>query len=270
MIHRFPFLLGILTALFGIFLFVVHTISPDHTRPSVIKQALPAHALPNAPVPTPPSAMATLSFDDGYRSIYDYAIPILNAAGLKSTQYIITHTFADPKYMTKQQVQELYRGGHEIGAHSQTHPNLTSLSFEKAEQEIEGSKKELEALGIPVSTFAYPVGKYNQQIIQLVKGAGFIAARTTHAGYDTSETNPYELVRYQVQWNTTFPQVKHWIDGAVQQKTWLILLFHRIDEDDEPTSSRHELLQQIVDYLVQQKIPVITLQEGIKILQTNK
>ena len=65
----------------------------------------------------------SLTFDDGYLSQYQNAVPKMNAAGFKGTFYIITRQMADDgfsAYMSKAQVAELSVQGHEIGAHTRT------------------------------------------------------------------------------------------------------------------------------------------------------
>ena len=47
---------------------------------------------------------------------------------------------------------------------------------------------------------------------------------------------------------------------------WLVLLLYRVDEDN-PTSVRHELLQEIVDYVTQKKVHVVTTSEGLAAMQ---
>ena len=80
-------------------------------------------------LPSFSEGMVTFSFDDGFQSIYDKAIPILDAAGIKSTQAIITNALDDtPLYMTSQQVLELFLNGHEIASHTKSHASLISLS----------------------------------------------------------------------------------------------------------------------------------------------
>lgn len=104
--------------------------------------------------------MISLNFDDGPLTVYQNAIPILNAAGMKSTQYIITGTMnsGSPYYVTQQQVLNMAAQGHEIGAHTRTHPHLTTLTQQQMTDEIAGSKSDLQAIGLHPTTFAYPSG----------------------------------------------------------------------------------------------------------------
>ena len=55
------------------------------------------------------------------------------------------------------------------------------------------------------------------------------------------------------------------IGQAQTHGTWLILVFHRIDETGQKTSVPHELLQQIVDHLAEKNTRVVTLREALDI-----
>lgn len=79
--------------------------------------------------------MVTLSFNDGYASAYKYGLLIVDAAGLKCTDYIITLAISEPGYVTKEEVLAMQAKGHEIGAHTRTHPHLPE--FNPAQQKAE-------------------------------------------------------------------------------------------------------------------------------------
>jgi peptidoglycan/xylan/chitin deacetylase (PgdA/CDA1 family) len=68
---------------------------------------------------------------DGYQSKYENGLPILDAAGLKSTQYIITQKVGTGEYVTLDEVLQMYKNGHEIGAHTRTDPKPDTLPKRK-------------------------------------------------------------------------------------------------------------------------------------------
>lgn len=118
------------------------------------------------------------SWDDGH--ILDLRIAdILNRYGLKGTFYV-AREYLDTR-MSIQDLRELAQL-HEIGAHTITHPVLTDIPLADARQEIEDSKKWLEdVLGQAVTSFCYPRGAHNQQLLTLVKAAGYRMARNVQA-----------------------------------------------------------------------------------------
>jgi len=137
--------------------------------------------------PCPAKAIA-LTFDDGYEDAYTDALPALKRYGLVATFYIVINFVGQPGYMTWDQVAALRDAGMEIGAHTMSHLDLTSLDWETANIEIAQSKAELDQhLKINVTSFCYPTGLYNAGIEEQVRAAGYLNATTTRWDNDTSD-----------------------------------------------------------------------------------
>ena len=230
--------------------------------------------------------LVSINFDDGYQSMFDHGLPILDAAGLKSTQYIITQKVGTDSYVTLDEVMQMYNNGHEIGVHTRTHRNLTTLSDAEMTDEIVGARQDLISWGIMPTTLAYPYGGYNLAVEAVVQGAGLRGARDSDLGYNSSgfgltfggplyhDTHPLELwsEAAEMDMNTTLSDITSEIDYAVTNNLWLILLFHRVDDTDPCCSSisvDHTLIQGTVDYLVQHHVPVVTNNEGMIIENLN-
>ena len=74
----------------------------------------------------------------------------------------------------------------EIGSHTLTHPILPTISLKEAQKEIFESKKEIEKrIGKKISSFAYPNGNYNRDLIKSVKKAGYNYAVIYEKGNNT-------------------------------------------------------------------------------------
>lgn len=86
----------------------------------------------------------------------------------------------------------------EIGAHTRSHPHLATLSELEQQQEIQGSRRELEAIvGGPVTSFSYPHGDFSRVTTRLVDAAGLNVACTTKSLPVTSTSALLELPRVQ-------------------------------------------------------------------------
>ena len=109
--------------------------------------------------------------------------------------------------MTEDELRELASGNLvEIGAHTLTHPVLSSLPPDQQEHEIAGSKQRLEALiGKSITSFAYPYGKkihYTRQTMRTVEANGFACACSNFGGLVTRTSNRFALPRFQpMNWN---------------------------------------------------------------------
>jgi len=217
----------------------------------------------------PGGPLISFTFDDGFRSAYEKGLPIVNAAGFKTTQYIITGYLdrGGKEYVSRQDVLAMQKAGNEIGAHSRTHPSLAKVPLSQAEDEICGSRHDLVALGISPLTFAYPEGSEDPDVEKIVQAAGFAGARGTSANFDNHESDTYDLQSYAITASTSVAQMESFIDQAVTNKEWLILDFHRIDEDGNRISATHEFVQAIVDYVKQKGVPVVTVGEGLGLMQ---
>jgi peptidoglycan/xylan/chitin deacetylase (PgdA/CDA1 family) len=95
----------------------------------------------------------------------------------------------------------------EFGAHTVTHRELQSLGNAAAKREIEQSKQTLETrLGHPVRSFAYPVGRYSDRDVALVREAGIDIAVTTKGGYAKPKQDSLRLPRVRIHGGTTLSQ----------------------------------------------------------------
>ena len=138
--------------------------------------------------------IVTTSWDDG--SVSDIKLSsLLEKYSLKATFYITKSYKCLEKPLTSGEIIELGKK-HEIGAHTLTHLDLDTISIESAKDEILGSKEYLEnLLDREIRMFCYPRGRYNDEIIRLVKKAGFIGARTcNHADFD----RPKDPFKWQI------------------------------------------------------------------------
>lgn len=146
---------------------------------------------------TPPKKTVILSFDDGYRDFYTDVFPILKRYQVKAVAYIVSGFLDKPNYMFTWQIKEISKSGLvEIGAHTIHHVPLKGILPELAKSEITGSKEALEKLlNIPIFSFAYPDGKFDDQAILLVEQTGFKSSVITTHGNIVTHKNKYFLNR---------------------------------------------------------------------------
>lgn len=101
-----------------------------------------------------------LNFDDGRKSQFAYAKPILDKYGFKATFYIVCNYIENkPGFMDWKQVKQLYEEGYDIGSHGMNHRDLSNLSKKAVKFELANSKQCLKDNGIDVTSFAYPFNK---------------------------------------------------------------------------------------------------------------
>jgi peptidoglycan/xylan/chitin deacetylase (PgdA/CDA1 family) len=123
-----------------------------------------------------PERSFVITFDDGYESVYSNALPVLRELNFSATIFLTTGIDASAEgearlpsmegrlMLSWREIREMQNQAIEFGAHTLTHPDLTTLSRQQIERELGDSKKRIEdALGIEVSSFAYPFGRYDDR-----------------------------------------------------------------------------------------------------------
>ncbi|MCX5591298.1 polysaccharide deacetylase family protein [Alcaligenes endophyticus] len=156
-----------------------------------------------------------LSFDDGYRNVFQNAMPVLDELGFTATNYFVarhldgSNFWDQPKgvphssLMSLPELRAWVASGHEVGSHTLDHVHLNELSSELAAYQITQSKRELEnMIQHEVSAFCYPYGHYDNNIRDQVSNAGYTNATTTHRGLARMDDDLLQLPRVTVSRST--------------------------------------------------------------------
>ena len=149
---------------------------------------------------SPIAKPVVLTFDDGNRNQYEYAFPLLKKYHDTATFFIYTNPIGkDPDFMTWDQVKELDAAGMTIGDHTLSHPYLSKLTPQELRIEVLGAKLVLEDhLGKSVVHFASPFGSTSDELVALLKEAGFKTGRTTDKGAYHSKDDILRLTGFLV------------------------------------------------------------------------
>lgn len=156
----------------------------------------------------PPADALVITFDDGYQSVYREARPRLEAWNFTACVFLVSdHCGGTTRWpgqpasvpasplMDWDEVQALVRDGWELGAHTRTHPPLTTLAPAAIEDEVAGSQDTIRGrTGQPVTAFAYPYGAVNAGVSEIVR-RHFAGAVTTRLGLVKRQCDPYYLPR---------------------------------------------------------------------------
>lgn len=151
-----------------------------------------------------PAKIAMLSFDDGYSDFYTDVFPILMKENVKAVAYIVPNFLNRPNYLFTFQLKEIAKSPLiEIGAHTMDHYALAGMHTKTATYEIAQSRKVLqETLSLPINSFAYPYGSFDQQTIKLVRDAGFTNAVSVVPGIVQTLENNYYIYRLRPGYRT--------------------------------------------------------------------
>jgi peptidoglycan/xylan/chitin deacetylase (PgdA/CDA1 family) len=143
---------------------------------------------------TLPRKPVVISFDDGYRPQYTFALPTLRKHGWPG----VLNLKAEGSDLYESNIEAMLAAGWELAAHTINHSDLTTLEGEALEEEVAGSRQILRReYGAPVKNFCYPAGRFDETVIAAVEAAGYVGATTEIPGFATKD-HPYELARIEV------------------------------------------------------------------------
>lgn len=155
-----------------------------------------------------PRRSVAITIDDGYRSTFEVAFPVLKKHGFPATVFLYTDFVGAADAMTWTQMQELSRSELiEIQPHSKTHSNLvlrqpqeTEAQYrERIQKEVDVPTASIEArLNTRGDNFAYPYGDTNEIVVEALKHRGLALGLTVTPGGNGFFANPYMLRRTMI------------------------------------------------------------------------
>ena len=155
-----------------------------------------------------PKRSVVISIDDGYRSVYNIAWPILKKYGFRASLFIYTDFVGVSKNsLTWDQLREMKRSGFEIGSHTISHCDLTKQNkgedtqayMFRIEKEL-GESKQIINKKLKQNTvfLAFPYGRYDQRILDMCKRLGYKIAVSVKRGSNPFFADPLALKRSQI------------------------------------------------------------------------
>jgi peptidoglycan/xylan/chitin deacetylase (PgdA/CDA1 family) len=160
-----------------------------------------------------PRKAVVISFDDGYREVADSALPIMARYGWPGVLNLTVKNLRVSGGVSQWRVRKLVDAGWELASHTQTHPDLPSLSAAALTAEIAGSRAILRSrFHVPVDFFCYPAGRYDARVIRAVQRAGYLGATTTREGMARPD-EPYELRRIRVSRNNGIEALERFLSA---------------------------------------------------------
>ncbi len=156
-----------------------------------------------------PAECVLITLDDGWRSVYTDAYPILREYGYPFTLFLYTsYLTGRGTSMDPAMIREMQAHGATIGSHSTNHlyPSAWKKKAKEGaeayaamvDKEIGESFTKLGELFGPINTYCYPGGYITQPMLDRLPGYGFVAAFTVVPGKVTSSEDPWQIHRYMV------------------------------------------------------------------------
>lgn len=217
-------------------------------------------------LPALPTPAVLLTIDDGNESAYSKAFAYCQARGINATLYMISGDIGGAGKVSAEQLTVMHNNGWDIGNHSTSATDLTTLTQEQAQTALAGCKTALDALGLSRSSahVAYPSGGYNDTVRAAMTAEGMLTGRTVHLAPSPTLPliDPYTIETKVVKADVSLATAKGYIDTAISHGTICSLLFHDIvdaDVDDYEWSTAN--FQALIDYIIAQQITPLTISQ---------
>lgn len=146
-----------------------------------------------------PEKPIVISFDDGHKSVYDNAFPIMNEFNFTGVFYIVANRLGGVEnFVDVKELNIMIDAGWEVGSHSFSHIDLTQ-AHERVSREIGESKSRLEnRLSSQIQTFAYPFGTIDPFLAQKVNDYGYRAGMGLGTNSVHTWNNLFYLERIEI------------------------------------------------------------------------
>jgi peptidoglycan/xylan/chitin deacetylase (PgdA/CDA1 family) len=134
---------------------------------------------------TLPAKAVVITFDDGYGTLMDYAVPTMEQHGYTGTVFVITQLMDEgfPQYLTWAEAEGLFARGWMIEPHTKTHDQLAGRGYDFQLYQMLGSLQTVEAhIGRTPRFLAYPSGQFDDLSVTLVGQLHLWGAVTTTYG----------------------------------------------------------------------------------------
>lgn len=215
-----------------------------------------------------------ISMPDGFDTQYQ-AVQYANSKGVRITLFVNPATIGSAGFMSWEQLQTLRDAGNIICSHSYSHPNLTTLTLEGVENEIQKAADALTAHGLGdfLEFFQYPSMGINETVFEALHNKNIkmaqwdVDAVGTEGIVTMSQTNPplnYYLIN-QLSFGTsnTLTYIKSLVDYTIKTGTTFLIEIHRFT--DGTPSLQNEMSNSdwhsFINYIVATKVKTQTYAE---------
>ena len=149
-----------------------------------------------------------LTIDDGFKSFYDKAWPLLKKEKIPFILFVSTREIGTNGYMSWKQIKEISKEKFvHIGNHSYSHEYMVDMNTEEIINDINRAVTDFKKnLGYKSSFFSYPFGEYSNNFKNIINNLGFKYAFGQHSGVTDETKDFYELPRFPI--NETYGEIK--------------------------------------------------------------
>lgn len=204
------------------------------------------------------SGVATILFNNGWKSQYEYGYSYLNKKDVKGAVSTMTDYIGYPGYFDWNRLQEVQDNGWEIMSSGKNYRcEWDSLNTDQLRDEVYGSRQEFLKHKIYVDHFASPCGKADLRLSSMV-AYYFSSQKIGEEGVNLLPLKERYLLRGRTVTNkTTTEDINNWLSEARNNNGWVIFTFNQIDESDNEWSITPAKFEQLANQIIDSQIPII-------------
>lgn len=186
-----------------------------------------------------PAKPVILTFDDGYKDNFDFALPLLMQYDMKATVFVVAGCVGGfcswlkehdcNRLMTWEQLGKWVEAGMEIGGHTMTHPFLSRLNEQAIKHELLTSKELLESkLNSKIAFFCYPYGDFDDRVKTLVRQAGYQGGLAIYNRVSLTQPDIYAIPRQGISARLPLWEFKLKVSGCHRLFIGMRIIEHRL------------------------------------------
>lgn len=187
-----------------------------------------------------PRGAITITFDDGWRTVYENAWPVFQEFDLPANVGVYTGVVGAPAFMTEAHLDELHTGGWSMASHTVSHDSLTTMSPAELDFELRVSKEWIDARGYRGTNVLIAPYHEFEETERVAASQYYVAARGQSANEFVPDSlvswlpsNPYELTGIDAEGLPYTSQagrdrLRDLLQRTVDEGAFLDVYFHQI------------------------------------------
>ncbi len=156
-----------------------------------------------------------LTFDDGHRSVYTHALPILQEFGLNAFVFLTTDKIAtNPQFLDWTEVKALVLADCVMGGHGTSHQFLDEMDTQQVRNELSLSREIIEEhTDVPTLTMSLPGGRYNPGVLSECHTTGYQVIFTSEVRGPMLSSVPIRVGRFAIRHEIPLTEFNLMISG---------------------------------------------------------
>jgi peptidoglycan/xylan/chitin deacetylase (PgdA/CDA1 family) len=164
----------------------------------------------------PPGRPIVISFDNGYESQFNAAMPVLRQLHWKGVMNLqLSGLPRSQGGLSAQALRRMLAAGWELDTQGFTHADLVRMGPAQLRHEVATARRVLQRRWhVPVHWFCYPSGHYDARVVAAVSAAGYRGSSTVVPGWTRRTSDPFRLPRLRVVAGTSPEALQQQISAA--------------------------------------------------------